>query len=66
MTTTVAQIIEAKGGATAFAAKVHRKPGAVRAWKHRNTFPRVAWPEISAAFPDLTTARLLKLEARGR
>ena len=61
--TPVSKIIDAKGGPTAFAAKVKRRPGAVRAWKHRNYFPRDAWPEIIKAFPDLSLERLLKIEA---
>jgi hypothetical protein len=61
---TVAEIIEAKGGPTAFAGKVRRTAGAVRVWKHRNEFPRDAWPEILQAFPDITLDRLLALEGR--
>jgi hypothetical protein len=62
-----AEIIDAKGGPTAFAAKVKRRPGAVRAWKHRNYFPREAWPEIINAFPDLALEKLIEIEAwRGR
>jgi hypothetical protein len=34
----------------------------VRVWKHRKRFPRRVWPEISAAFPELTTEKLLELE----
>jgi hypothetical protein len=63
MTDSAAKIIEAKGGPTAFAAKVNRRPGAVRAWKHRNYFPREAWPEIIGAFPDLALEKLIKIEA---
>jgi hypothetical protein len=59
----VSEIIEAKGGPTAFAAKVNRRTGAVRAWKHRNYFPRDAWPEIIKAFPDLSLDKLIKMEA---
>jgi hypothetical protein len=59
----VSEIIAAKGGPAAFAAKVKRRPGAVRAWKHRNYFPRDAWPEIIKAFPDLSLDRLIKIEA---
>ena len=66
MLDSVASIIEAKGGSAAFALKVNRKPGAVRAWKHRNYFPREAWPEIIQAFPDLNLERLMKLEAETR
>jgi len=59
---TAAQIIDAKGGSATFAARVKRSPGAVSVWKHRNRFPRDAWPEIMQAFPDLTLRRLLQLE----
>lgn len=62
MGNSAAEIIAAKGGATAFAAKVNRRPGAVRAWKHRNYFPREAWPEIINAFPDLVLERLIEIE----
>lgn len=42
------------------------RPGAVRMWKQRNTLPRTNWPEIIAAFPDLTLDELRGIEARGR
>ena len=66
--------IEAEGGPASVAQKIKGvscasrswTPGAVRAWKHRNEFPREAWPELSLAFPDLTTGVLLKLEARAK
>jgi hypothetical protein len=61
-----AKIIEAKGGPAAFATKVSRRPGAVRAWKHRNYFPREAWPEIIGAFPDLALEKLMEIEACGK
>lgn len=60
---TPAEIIAEKGGSKAFAAKVNRRPGTVRAWKHHNYFPRDAWPEIIMAFPELKLQVLLKLEA---
>jgi len=59
-----AQIIDAKGGPAAFAVKVDRRPGTVRAWKHRNYFPRQAWPEIIGAFPDLPLEALIEIERR--
>lgn len=62
MLRSVAEIIDEKGGPAAFAAKVSRRPGAVRAWKHRNQFPREAWPEIMKAFPEITLERLMKIE----
>ena len=61
-----AQIIDDKGGPTAVAAKVGRTPGAVRVWKHRDAFPREAWPEILGAFPDITLDRLRELEKARR
>lgn len=63
MPKTPADIILEKGGSTVVAAKVGRRPGAVRAWKHRNQFPREAWPEIIQAFPDMTLERLIEIEA---
>lgn len=62
MSTTVAAIIDEKGGPAAFAEKVGKTPGAVRVWKHRNQFPREAWPEIITAFPDLSLSRLIEIE----
>lgn len=59
------EIIAAKGGPTAFAGKVNRSSGAVRVWKHRNYFPREAWPEIMRAFPEITLSKLMQLEASG-
>lgn len=56
-------IIDAQGGPTVFAEKVNRTAGAVRVWKHRNYFPRDAWPEIIGAFPDMTLERLMQIEA---
>jgi hypothetical protein len=62
MSESAAQIIDDKGGPSAVAAKVGRSPGAVRVWKHRDAFPRDAWPEIIGAYPDLTLDRLMKIE----
>lgn len=58
------EIIDAKGGPALFAEKVNRTAGAVRVWKHRNHFPRDAWPEIIRAFPDIDLEKLISLEAR--
>lgn len=63
MSTTPSQIIDAKGGPAAFAACVSRTPGAVRVWKHRDSFPRDAWPEIMRAFPEVTLDLLMKMES---
>ena len=57
-----ADIIARKGGPQAFAKKVRHSEGAVRVWKHRNKFPRTAWPDLQRAFPDLTLQRLLRIE----
>lgn len=57
-----AEIIEAKGGAAVFAAAVGKTPTAVRVWKFRNRFPRSAWPEITAAYPELSQAALKRVE----
>lgn len=61
---TPSQIITDKGGPTAVAALVGKTPGAVRVWKHRNTFPRDAWPELMQAFPEITLGRLMEMESR--
>ncbi len=58
-----AQLIEDKGGPPAFAQKIGVAEGTVRVWKSRGRIPRGAWPEISQAFPDLTTERLLEVES---
>lgn len=58
---TPAKIIDEKGAAH-IAERLNKPVGTVRVWKTRNCIPRSAWPEISAAFPDLTTERLLELE----
>lgn len=63
MSRAAARIIDENGGPAAFAEKVGRKAGAVRLWKHRNKLPREAWPEIMQAFPALTLAQLIKIEA---
>jgi hypothetical protein len=56
-------IIEAKGGPAVVASAVNAKPGAVRGWKHRNQFPRRVWPDLLAAFPDLSLDDLRAAEA---
>ena len=63
MVKSASAIIEEKGGPTAFAKAVGKNPGAVRLWKHRNYFPRSAWPEINSAFPDLALDVLRAVEA---
>lgn len=59
MARSAAQIINENGGPTVFAEKVGRSAGAVRVWKHRDQFPREAWPEIIKAFPRTITLDLL-------
>lgn len=63
MVKSAAVIIEEKGGSTAFANAVGKSAGAVRLWKHRDYFPRQAWPEINGAFPDLPLDVLRAIEA---
>lgn len=59
--TTPAKAIEAVGVKTlADALRLSRTTVAV--WKTRNTIPRKHWPEITEAFPALTTERLLEIE----
>lgn len=58
-----AQIIGEKGVAV-IAEATGREPNAIRQWKHRNCFPRSAWPELMTAFPEeLSYEHLLKIEA---
>lgn len=66
MLKTPSQIIDDKGGPAKMAALVGKRPGAIRAWKHRDTFPREAWPEIMQAFPELTLDALIAIEASRR
>ena len=47
------------------AEKLKMRAGTIRMWKHRNTLPRSAWPELARAFPDLTLDKLQKIEAKG-
>ena len=62
MTKSAADFIAEKGAGTV-AQKVGRSLGAVRVWKHRNRFPREAWPDLLMAFPEeLTLARLMQTE----
>jgi hypothetical protein len=64
MAESAATIIDEMGGPTAVARAIHKRSGAVRAWKHRNAIPRGAWPELLEAFPDLTMDRLRATEAQ--
>lgn len=59
---TAARVIDAAGGPKAFAEAIGKNQITVRVWKCRGFFPRVAWPDIQAAYPDLTTERLLEIE----
>ena len=60
---TPADTIDAKGGPAAFAEALGIEPDRVRMMKHRNKLPRSIWPEITEAFPDLTTKKLKEIEA---
>lgn len=62
MSRSAAQIIDENGGPAVFAEKVGRTPGAVRVWKHRNAFPRDAWPEILGFLPELTLSEMIEME----
>lgn len=57
-----AEIIEAHGGSIGFARKIGKTAGAVRVWKHRNRIPRTAWPDIIAAFPEISLEILMITE----
>ena len=59
---TPAQLIDSKGGSTAFAKAIGSAPGAVRLMKHRGKLPRSVWPEVMKAFPDVTLDQLLETE----
>jgi hypothetical protein len=60
----VAKFIEAKGGSTAVAEAIGRKPGAVRMMKHRQRIPREVWPELVDAYDDVTLDMLKQIEAQ--
>ncbi len=53
-------------GVPAVATATKRTEAAVRVWKSRNRFPREAWLELNAAFPDLTLDVLRKIEFRAK
>lgn len=57
-------LIDQRGGPAVVASAINEKPGAVRTWKHRNQIPRRVWPEMLAAFPDLTMDALKAVEGR--
>jgi hypothetical protein len=59
-----AALIDATG-VSVMAEKLKMRAGTIRMWKHRNTLPRSAWPELARAFPDLTLDKLQKIEAKG-
>lgn len=63
MTDTPAQLIDAKG-AQHIADAIGVKLGTVRVWKNRNSIPRTVWPELIAAFDDLSLGKLRALESR--
>jgi len=55
-----------KAGVPTVAQATKRSEAAVRVWKSRNRFPREAWLELNAAFPDLTLDVLRKIEKRAK
>lgn len=63
MSETPAELIDAKG-AQHIAEAVGVPLGTVRMWKHRNSIPRTKWPEMIAAFDDLSLGTLKVLETR--
>lgn len=65
MQETPAQLIDRKGGAAAFAKAIGVEASAVRMMKHRQRLPRSCWPEIMTAFPDVSLAHLMAIEAAG-
>ena len=64
MTQSPAELISAKG-VSAIADALNKRPHTIRMWKFRNSLPRSSWPELIAAFPDLTIERLRAIEAKG-
>ncbi len=64
MVRTVIEFIDAKGGPAAMSRATGHSAGAVSVWRHRNRVPRSAWPEIMAAYPEITLEKLKALEAK--
>ena len=65
MVRTPAQIIDDNGGPAAFGAAIGVDSVRVRMMKYRQKLPRAVWPNVSAAFPTLTTEVLLAAERVG-
>jgi hypothetical protein len=63
MSKSPAQIIDDKGLA-AMAERLRKNRETIRMWRWRNRLPREAWPEIAAAYPDLTLDALKASEKR--
>jgi len=63
MSNEVSQFIDQKGGPSAVAAATGYAANAVYQWKHRNTLPRSAWPEVMKSLDGVTLDDLLALEA---
>lgn len=60
---THADLIKAHGGARFIAERINARPETVRMWQFRRRIPRQAWPEIVAAFPDISLEVLVASEA---
>jgi hypothetical protein len=54
------------GGAQKVAERTGHKPSAVRMWVHRNKVPRTVWPDLLAAYDNLTLNDLRAVESAGK
>lgn len=50
------------GGPATAAEKLNMRPRTVEMWAYRKRIPRTAWPDLIAAYPDLTLDELRALE----
>ena len=64
MTQTPAELIKEKG-AKAIADATGFNAGTVRMWRLRNRIPRTVWPDLCAAFPELSLLVLQRIESAG-
>lgn len=62
MSEAVSKFIEAKGGTHVIGAALSLRPVSIRAWRKRG-IPRERWPDLVAAFPDVSFEDLQKIEA---
>jgi hypothetical protein len=62
MTETVSDLIKEMGGPQRIAGKLNSPPSRVHVWASRGAIPRPVWPDLIAAYPKITLARLRNTE----